>query len=162
VRRFTPYSVRVPAVAHAVTLTKRNYLDTTVYIPPDVTVVAVAMRPSGDTQEPREARTESEPSTRDQPRETAAPRAQPGVPWITVTISVPGRQELAGAEVWARASGESNEQWLGITDGQGELKAQLPEGNYDLLVYLDAWSGIRKRVKVRADRNRPITIDLRR
>ena len=162
VRRFTPYSVRVPAVAHTVTLTKRNYLDTTVYIPPDVTVVSVAMRPSGEAQEARRARTETEPPMRVQERAPATPRAQPGVPWITVTVSAPGRRELAGAEIWARASGESEEKWLGITDGRGELKTQLAEGNYDLLAYLDSWSGIRKRVKVRADRNRPVTIDLQR
>jgi hypothetical protein len=79
-----------------------------------------------------------------------------------VIVSVPGRQERAGAEIWARAVGESDELRLGTTNERGELKAQLPEGNYDLLAYLDAWSGIRKRVKVRADRNRPITIDLQR
>jgi hypothetical protein len=79
-----------------------------------------------------------------------------------VSISAPGRTSLAGAEIWARPAGEAAEQWLGTTDEKGELRVQLPVGNYDLLGYLDVFSGIRKRVKVRADRNRPVTIDLQR
>ena len=62
----------------------------------------------------------------------------------------------------ARASGATQETFLGTTDAKGELRAQIAPGNYDLLAYLDLYSGIRKRVKVRAARNRPLTIELNR
>lgn len=171
VRRFTPYSVRVPAVAHTVTLSKRNYRDTTVYIPPDVTQIAVAMRlddgrqatryaPAEESPQPKQPMQASQPMQRPTPEPVTPSR--PGVPWVTVEVTAPGKMRLAGAEIWAREHGESEERRLGLTDEQGELKVQLPEGNYDLLAYLDTYSGIRKRVKVRSDRNRPITIDLQR
>ena len=75
---------------------------------------------------------------------------------------MPARRSLAGAEVWGRASGESNERFLGTTDAEGRLRVQIPVGNYDLLAYLDAFSGVRKRVKVRPARNRPVIIELNR
>lgn len=165
VRRFTPYSVRVPAVAHTVTLSKRDYLDTTVYIPPDVTQVSVAMRRGSSRSSPLPVapRTEeAEAADRPAPTERSVPTPDPGSPWITVAVSAPGRTHLAGAEIWVRATGEPTEEWIGTTDEKGELRVQLPAGNYDFLAYLDAYSGVRKRLKIRSDRNRPVIVELRR
>jgi hypothetical protein len=162
VRRFTPYSVRIPAVAHTVTLRKRDYLDTTIYIPPDITRVAVAMTPvrKGRGYVPP-AYIESDPDRFDEPQEPTRTTAR-NAPWINVRVELSGDKNLAGAEIWARTAGEITEEWLGATDASGELRVQIPSGNYDLLAYLDAYSGVRKRVKVRPARNRPIVIELNR
>lgn len=163
VRRFTPYTIRIPAVAYAVTLRKRNYRDTTIFIPPDLTTVAVAMTPTGGESRPRIS-FESIPEAADpgltiEPRRTTD-RSMAGAPWVQIQVSAPGRGVLAGAEIWARSVGDLYEIFLGTTDARGRLKTKLPAGNYDLLAYLDSYSGVRKRVKVRTSRNRPIVIDL--
>ena len=161
VRRFTPYSVRIPAVAHTVTLRKRNYLDTTVYIPPDQVLVTVAMRPTDGGRIP-EVLPEDRPEST-VPTIPAGPTPTTGGgSWLQVQVEAPGRGSLAGAEIWARSLGVIEETLLGTTDDRGQLRVRLPAGNYDLLAYLDAYSGVRKRVKVRPARNRPVVIELRR
>lgn len=85
-----------------------------------------------------------------------------GGSWLQVQVEAPGRGSLAGAEIWARSLGAIEETLLGTTDDRGQLRVRLPAGNYDLLAYLDAYSGVRKRVKVRPARNRPVVIELRR
>jgi hypothetical protein len=162
VRRFTPYSVRIPAVAHTVTLRKRDYLDTTIYIPPDITRVAVAMTPvsRGRGYVPP-SYIKNDPDRFREPQETTRTTAR-SAPWINVRVELAGDKNLAGAEIWARNVGLATEEWLGATDASGELRVQITAGNYDLLAYLDAYSGVRKRVKVRPARNRPIVIELNR
>jgi hypothetical protein len=165
VRRFTPYSVRIPAMAYTATLRKRNYRDTTVYIPPELTSVTVFMTPVGGSTGALERSQTETPVVRTVP--DRAPDPAPRVtadraPWVRIQVSARGRTSLEGAEIWARASSATQETFLGTTDAQGELRVQMAPGNYDLLAYLDLYSGIRKRVKVRESRNRPLQIELNR
>ena len=163
VRRFTPYTIRIPAVAYAVTLRKLNYKDTTIFIPPDLTSVAVPMTPTDRESRPKPM-FESSPEVFDpgferEPQRTAN-LDMTGAPWVQIHVSVPGRGILDGAEIWARNVGDLYEIFLGTTDSRGRLKTKLPAGNYDLLAYLDSYSGVRKRVKIRTSRNRPVVIEL--
>jgi len=164
VRRFTPYSIRIPAVAFTASLRKRGYRDTTVYIPPDMTSVTVAMTPQGSKRVEAPPPTSREPSVAEYREEPQEPETEDltGAPWVDIQITASGLRSLAGADIWARAAGEANERFLGKTDADGSLRAQIPVGNYDLLAYLDAFSGVRKRVKIRPGRNRPLIIELNR
>lgn len=163
VRRFTPYTIRIPAVAYAVTLRKLNYRDTTIFIPPDLTSVSVPMTRTGREFRPQPIYESSpvlaDPGFEREPRRTAD-LDMSGAPWVQIHVSVPGRGILDGAEIWARSVGDLYEIFLGTTDSRGRLKTKLPAGNYDLLAYLDSYSGVRKRVKIKTSRNRPIVIDL--
>ena len=168
VRRFTPYSIRIPAVAFTATLRKRGYRDTTVYVPPDMTSLTVVMTPAGSSGLPdyegyRDYVGEPEVVYDGGAADDEAAREDlAGAPWVNLQVTAPGMRSLAGAEIWVRASGETRERLLGRTLDDGSLRAQIPVGNYDLLAYLDAFSGVRKRVKVRPGRNRPVVIDLNR
>jgi hypothetical protein len=162
VRRFTPYSVRIPAVAFTAVLRKRGYRDTTLYIPPGITSLQVAMSPGDDSPtRPPEGRAPDQAFGTQNAEDVVQESAGKG-PWVTIEISVPTRRWLEGAEIWSRAAGETQETFLGRTDAKGQLRVRMPVGNYDLLAYLDAFSGVHKRAKIRAARNRPIVVELNR
>jgi len=162
VRRFTPYSVRIPAVAFTAVLRKRGYRDTTLYIPPDLTRLHVAMSPGADspTAPPEASAPDLALSTQNDAQDV--PESAGEGPWVTIEISVPSRRPLEGAQIWSRAAGETQETFLGRTDAKGQLRVRMPVGNYDLLAYLDAFSGVHKRARIRAARNRPIVVELSR
>jgi hypothetical protein len=169
VRRFTPYTVRIPAVDFTATLRKRGYMDTTVRIPPDITALTVVMHPKpGERAEAyrlrRKPPARDEEPRRPEPEPSLAYAAEPEEfergAWLTVRVEGDGLATLEGAEIWARPTGQQNEKMIGRTDKSGELKVQIPVGNYDLLAYLDTFSGARKRVMVRPERTRPVVIAL--